>query len=266
MTDEATVHWDEAGRRDLTDSAAVVVALPDLSGSDELPEPFEREMHRQEFAYGSEWSAARESFQASLANDVKEVAALLPAALLLDPIEVRPYRVGPAADGWPLYIVRFLEDAKPVLENGVLLWNLAEITYIILKKARAWPGFRQTEANSSILSLSEPMLQSLVYAHVRSAYEPDGTITLESHYRTDFPGYGDPEHFGGAETYLIQAKAGPVSYGYVVSSNAKVIEHFRVYDGEVQPMPLPNWHESSFFHRQEAQVVRTIAVRGDQQN
>jgi hypothetical protein len=69
----------------------------------------------------TQWSRGRESFQASLAKEAKEAATLLPPALLQDPIEARPYRVGPEADESPCYHgLDLVPDAGPVCSDEAM--------------------------------------------------------------------------------------------------------------------------------------------------
>lgn len=247
-------------RRDLTHAAAIVVSLPDMSGSEQILDRSERALLSQAFAWGEEAEETRQRFQVQIARDVREAIAVLPEAYVLDTVESRPYHIGPHAQGWPLYLVRFIEDARPLLNDAALLWTLGQATHAIISKARVLIGNWYGDSESAPISISEPMLQSLAYAHAFSTYGLDGTVTLKSSYRAPFPGYGEPEHFGGRETYLIQVGASAVTYCYVLNSKAYVTEHFRVFEGQVTPLPLPNWHGDEHFSRQSPHDIRATEV------
>lgn len=242
-----------------------MVSLPDMSSED--LGPTERALRSQAYAWSAESAENRQRFQELISHDVREAVALLPDRYILDPVAARSYHIGPHAQGWPLYLVRFIEDARPLLTDAALLWALGQATHTIISKARMWLRNGHSVSERASISLSEPMLQSLAYSHALSTYGLDGTVTLRSSYRAPFPGYGEPEHFGGGETYLIQVGNSDVTYCYVLSSQAFVSEHFRVFGNRVTPLPLPNWHDDEPFSRQLPHEVRALEVmqadRGD---
>jgi hypothetical protein len=260
MSDDYSNSWDEAVRRDLTHMAAVIIALPDLIEYGPGQDHTDRELNRQRLAWDERYEGVRQQFQAELIAAVEEAITEIPTEYLSDRLEARPYHVGPAAQGWPLYLVQFISDVRPILEDTVLVWTLGEIVKTLIKTAQGWKDSYQMSGRGSVLIFTEPLLSALVYNHVRETYRPEGEIVVSSTFRTEFPGYGEPEHPGGSERYLIQAKCGDVSYVYQVNSHAFVSEHFRVEGGEIAPLPLPNWHAEDFFPLQQPQPVRTVAI------
>lgn len=263
MSDDYSNYWDEAARRDLTHMAAVIIALPDLTEYESGQDHTDRELNRQKLAWDERYEGVRQQFQAELVATVEEALADIPAEYLNDRLEARPYHVGPAAQGWPLYLVQFISDVRPLLEDTVLIWTLGEIVKSLMDKAREWKDSYQMSGRGSVLIFTEPLLSALVYNHVRGTYRPGGEIVVSSTFRTEFPGYGEPEHPGGGERYLIQANCGDVSYVYQVYSNAFVSEHFQVEGGKITPLPLPNWHAEDFFPLQQPHPVRTVVIRQD---
>lgn len=251
---------EEARRRDLTNAAAVIVALPDTSRADWETDPSEAYRQRAELASGASMERARQRFREDFAAAVEHAAAGLLPNERSGRVEARPYATGPAAEGWPMYLVTLLRDVRPYLEDGALLWTLGQAVHALLLKVRSWEGLR-LPAGESALTFTEPMLLALIYVHVRSSYHPRANVVLESHVRTDFPGYGEPEHPGCIEHYLIRAKVGHRSYVYQVDSHAIVTEHYRLSGATMTPLPLPSWYEDEFVPRRDTQPVRCVLVR-----
>lgn len=86
--------------------------------------------------------------------------------------------------------------------------------------------------------LSRPGLVALCYADLVDRYGVAGDVSIDMFPRTRLPGppYGHPAQ---AETNLIQLRAGPHSYFYLVDNSGTVLEHFVATDDEVSLLPLP---------------------------
>jgi hypothetical protein len=253
--------WDEARRQDLADSAAVIIALPNPIKFESESEPTHYGGRRYELGWSPAYEKVRLGFQADLAAAVEDAAAVIPREYRVDRLEARPYEVGPMAQGWPLYIVQFIENVRPLLEDAMLLYGLGEAVKNLIEKAKTWEGYYPEPLRGSAFIFTEPLLTALVYNHVRDTYSPAGSIEISSSYRTENAGYGEPEHPGGIEHYLIQARVGGAVYVYMVGSRAEVTDHFRVQDSSITPLPLPNWHDATYFPLQESLPVRSVTVQ-----
>lgn len=142
-------------------------------------------------------------------------------------LEARRYEVGPAAGGLPELVVRVLEDARPVLEDGALLWAIGQAAHACLRRFRGLIDRLDVRywGNETPLRFTEPMLLGLCYAHVRDTYHPRAVIEMESHVRVPSE-FSSPAHPTGGERYLVRARIGRRSYFYSLDSHATVTEHF----------------------------------------
>ena len=68
-------------------------------------------------------------------------------------------------------------------------------------------------------------------------------MTIETFPRVAFPGYSDPDHPGGRESYLIRAKSGRRGYFYHILGNGTVTEHYSIEGETLTPHPLPTFTE-----------------------
>jgi hypothetical protein len=154
-----------------------------------------------------------------------------------------------------------MNDARPLLEDALLLYGLGEAVKNLIGMARRWKDSYPEWRQGSPFIFTEPLITALVYNHVRETYRPEGDVTIKSNFQTEFPGYGEPEHPGGIEHYLIQARFDGVAYVYQVNSHAAVTEHFRVEGSEITPLPLPDWHGEEYFPKQASHAVRKQVIR-----
>lgn len=256
--------WDEARRRDLLNAVAVIVSLPPMH-ADAVDAPgmsLGGVFATHGYGPGSPEEKLAREFLDSLSNLVAESTAdLVPVGASSNP-QPRPYETGPAAGGLPQVIVTVMHDARPILEDAALLWTLGQAAQVCLRrfgalldrlKVRYWD-------QSSSLVFTEPMILGLCYAHIRDTYHPRANILLESHVRSAFPGYFDPEHPGGGEYYLVRATVGRKSYVYAVNSHADVTDHYLIEGTQLTMLPLPNWRDESYLPRATGGPVRAVTV------
>lgn len=259
--------WDEARRRDLLNAVSVIVSLPPLRADavDEQGQSLGGIFATYGYGPGSPEEGLARDFLDSLASLVAEsTVSLIPSGASPNP-EPRPYETGPAAEGLPQVIVTVMQDARPWLEDGALLWTLGQAALACLRRfgalvdrlnVRYWgPG--------SPLIFTEPMILGLCYAHVRNTYHPRANIVLESYVRNAFIGYDDPEHPSGGEYYLVRARVGRKSYVFAVNSYADVTDHYLLEGAEITMLPLPNWREEGYLPREVGKPVRAVTVQGN---
>jgi hypothetical protein len=164
------------------------------------------------------------------------------------------YATGPAAQEWPQLFYELYRDACPVLADGASLLAWGYLFKDVIKGVWNWAAIKEREVYgggpSTIYSGSSlvprmvftgPALVALCYAHLRDTFDVSSDVKLEVFPRTAFPGYSDPDHPGGEESYLVRARADRRTFYYVVKGDGKVLEHFEVRGRKLTSLPLPNF-------------------------
>ena len=243
---------EEARREDLRHAAALIAELPPhLAGPNAPSGPS---------GCQDEYEGVQESFLDALVASVGDAGGLLSPAEAAS-LEARPSAVGPSAQGWPVYIVRFIADVRPILEDGALLYTLGQAVHAAMRQFRVTiPRLAARFGPASRLVLTEPLLVVICFAHVRDAYHPRAAIKMESHVREGFIGYSSPDHPSGHERYLIRATVGRRIYVYVVDALSNVTEHFLLEGNTITPLPLPDWHDEGYMPHQDSKPVRSVTV------
>ncbi|MBA3527783.1 MAG: hypothetical protein H0T91_00410 [Propionibacteriaceae bacterium] len=172
---------------------------------------------------------------------------------LLQKIDGHEYSVGPASQEWSKLFFELYRDARPVFTDGASLLAWGYLLKDVIKGIWKWAVTKEREAfggEDNVIytgvSLIPPMvftgpsLAAVCYAHLCENYSISSDVELETYPRIGFPGYSDPDHPGGEESYLVRAKAGRRSFYYLVKGNGSVLEHFATEGRTLTAMPLPN--------------------------
>lgn len=194
-------------------------------------------------------------------------------------VEGHHYATGPAAQEWPQFFFELYRDARPIVSDGASLLGWGYFLRDFLKGLWQWSADKQREqspnpedrsvtysGHGSVpgVKLTRPAVMALCYAHMCERHGAAGDVTLETFPRVAFPGYSDPDHPGGLETYLVRGTVGRRSIFYLVKGNGEVLEHF-VQEGKALTLAeLPDFvgEPDSGFQMGQPVASQRVKVKG----
>lgn len=150
----------------------------------------------------------------------------------LPPYEIREerYQIGPSAEWSYTVLFELYRDIRPILNDVSAITGIASFAVAVAKYL-----FERAEMRPIFTGL---MLVGLCSSHSRRY---DQTLEPDPQYfvRENSP-YGSAAQPGGHEHYVIWIRMGRRSFGYVLTANAKVIEHFELNRGHLRILPIPD--------------------------
>jgi hypothetical protein len=177
-----------------------------------------------------------------------------------DALDSHPYSVGPAAQEWPKIFFDLYQDARPFLNDGASILGWGYFFRDLIGRLWTWAANKQREQSEypeaenvtysghgvvPTITLTRPAIVALCYAHLVDQHGVSEEMTVETFPRS-FTSYATPDHPGGQETYLVQARAGRRSFFFHVSGTGEVAEHYLIVGITVTPLPLPNFVGDEF--------------------
>lgn len=252
--------WRLSRREDLADALGFVLSVP-WHGQDE----------KGSWKYGlrPQYGWANPEIEAEFRSEMHALIIVTAAPLVsrglvtadqVQSIPSHPYSVGPAAQEWPKLFFDLYQDARPLLSDGASILGWGYFLRDLMKGLWSWAASKQQEQAEPAeaenvtysghgviptITLTRPAIVALCYAHLVDHCGVSENVTVETFPRS-FTSYATPGHPGGAETYLVRAKAGRRSFFFHVSGAGEVTEHYLSVGTSITPLPLPNFMGDDF--------------------
>lgn len=173
-------------------------------------------------------------------------------------IRLRPYSVGPAAQEWPQFILNFIQDARPVLNDGATLLAWGGFIKAVIDSIGNWVDRRKAtiaEERAPQLVEYDPRTEVAVKpvftraAIVCLCYQDMvtrsgvGTSCTVDVLTRSAEHYAGPDHPSGMEAYLIRFGIGSRNFIYHVNAYAFVLEHYLISGADMTMLTLPKFVE-----------------------
>lgn len=172
-------------------------------------------------------------------------------------IPTHQYEHPPAAQSIPEIAAMIYEHGRPILDDGLLLYEAGKLIRGAYIRIDAWIQKKGTEVSrldepvmatsdtpphpweAPNITLTQGSLIALVVAEIvdRVGFQKD--MEIDSQAR-GFMGYNSPNHPNSRLKYLMRISYGGEQYGYVLGSNGKVLEHFRIDENELVSLQIPD--------------------------
>lgn len=244
--------WRLARREDLADVMGIVLSVP-MHGQD--PDGVWRFGLRTDQGWADEGMTAQFDYEVQTLFSIAAEGLVERGALARTrpgSFTSHPYEIGPAAQGWPMQFVEFVQQARPLLEDGATLLAWGYFLKDVIRKLWEWGSAMDREASkypqsrpvtydgrSSVPSASftRPAIVALCYVDLVDHYPVTEAVTLETFPRSKF-GYVSQDHPGGSESYLIRFTVQRMSFYYHVLGSGQVLEHFKTNGPALSLLPI----------------------------
>lgn len=175
------------------------------------------------------------SAQAAYLNSVSDELHVLARETLGDelPYSVASarYQIGPTAEWSYTQLFALYADIRPWLEVPVTLLTIGDF-------ARRIGGWLYQRAGGRPV-LAMPVVTSLCLAHAQRRHQ-GAEVSARTSVREQWP-YHTAAHPGGDERYVVWVRVGRrIRYCYVVNGRGEAIEHFKLVNGELELLALPD--------------------------
>lgn len=141
------------------------------------------------------------------------------------------YQIGPTAEWSYTQLFTLYADVRPWLDGPVTLLTIGDFA----RRIGGW--LRQRPAGRPVLAM--PVVTGLCLAHAQRRH-PGAEVSAQTSVREQGP-YHTAAHPGGEERYVVWVRVGRrVRYCYVVDGRGEAIEHFKLVNGELDLLVLPD--------------------------
>lgn len=230
--------WSEMFASDVDERAALVVRMP----------------HQLQRA---DWKVYVRELQKVAESSYRSSQPGLPVAT--------PYQIGPTAEWRPTFLLTFEMLGSDVLQAGASLVQIAQGVLAAARKIRQWNEEKSNESDTLEVSnafapvFSLPVIIGMCLDHYQDHHAPLQGLAIDSHARVSNM-YGGVGHPAGVETYTISIKSSVRTLVYVVDAYGDSNDHYEIRNGQVLPLPLPNWLDRQHFPQYEANRSSEICL------